>query len=193
MTDVAKRKRQRAILALVHAEAIHTQAELVDALERRGFEVTQATLSRDLRELRVTRIPTESGYRYWPAGEGGELAEGAEAAAAAAMAAAPGRRGSDRPAARGSRARHAAASSAEARAAIEAARLETTEIRANETLVLVRTLVGRAQGVAVTIDRLRIAEALGSIAGDDTIVVIPRRVKEVSKLRKRLAELLGLD
>lgn len=193
MSDATKRKRQRAILALIHSAPVHTQGELVDALVRRGFDVTQATLSRDLRELRVTRIPTDDGYRYWPAGEGGELADGAEAGAAVAPGAASRKRGDDRAPVRGDRLRDRPASSAEARAALEAARLETTEIRANETLVLVRTLVGRAQGVAVMIDRLRIAEALGSIAGDDTIVVIPRRVKEVPKLRKRLAELLGLD
>lgn len=59
-----KDDRQAAILDLVATQAIANQEELRRVLEARGWQVTQATLSRDLRELGVVRAATESGARY---------------------------------------------------------------------------------------------------------------------------------
>jgi argininosuccinate synthase len=55
-----KERRQRAILTLVATRPVHSQEELVALLERQGFEVTQATVSRDIRELRLTKVPITS-------------------------------------------------------------------------------------------------------------------------------------
>lgn len=157
---VEKARRQREILDILRADTIGSQQALQRALKRRGFAVTQATLSRDLNEMRVTRIPTEDGYRYAPVAQ--------ETAAGPA------------PPAAGKELRSAAA-------------LEVTGIDSNEVCVIVRTLVGRAQGVAVYIDSLRLSEILGTIAGDDTILVVPRRVKRNEAMKKRLAEQFGLQ
>lgn len=55
-----KDRRQRAILTLVATRPIHSQEELVALLQRQGFEVTQATISRDVKELRLTKVPITS-------------------------------------------------------------------------------------------------------------------------------------
>jgi transcriptional regulator of arginine metabolism len=60
-----KRQRQNALLALIGGGEARTQEALLDGLRRRGFEATQATVSRDLRELRVTKSPApDGGYHY---------------------------------------------------------------------------------------------------------------------------------
>lgn len=66
---MSKRERERAILKIVSRDEIHTQAELVEALARLGIEVTQATVSRDVKRLGLLKVPTgDGGYRYAPPG-----------------------------------------------------------------------------------------------------------------------------
>jgi len=59
-----KSERQQAILHLVHTQAIFTQGELTEALAKAGFSAAQATVSRDIRELRLTKEPTDDGQKY---------------------------------------------------------------------------------------------------------------------------------
>ena len=70
---------------------------------------------------------------------------------------------------------------------------EILNIEHNESLVLVRTLSGRAQGVAHYIDRLNKEEILGTVAGDDTVLIIPNSHKSipaiVSLIKKIMTEL----
>src|SRR6188474_1792474 len=61
---VNKKRRQQVILELVAAQPVASQEELRQLLDDRGFAVTQSTLSRDLRELRLARIPSPQGARY---------------------------------------------------------------------------------------------------------------------------------
>ena len=163
-----KMRRHRAIRALLHEESVTSQQDLVRLLARRGFDVAQATLSRDLKELRVVRMPDGDGYRYH---------EAPEASSAASTASRADVDSSEGPAAR--RLRSVAA-------------LEVTGIDSNETCVIVRTLTGRAQGVAVWVDGLGLAELLATIAGDDTILVVPRSIKKTARLKARLQSALGL-
>ncbi len=160
MDSSAKTRRQRVLVHLIRDETLPNQEALVRALRRRGFGVTQATLSRDLKELRIVRAPTEHGYRYVQARDEESGAPAAE----------PG----------GARLRSVAAE-------------EVRSIEANEVAVVIRTLIGRAQGVAVYIDGLRLPDTLGTIAGDDTILVLPKSVRRTSKLKKDLAERFGVD
>lgn len=158
MTDATEKlRRQRAISTLVREQTIGSQDALVRALARRGFAVTQTTLSRDLRDLRIARVPVEGGFRYQPAAEPGA----------------------------------AAASPAESRRLNEAVALEVTGIDANEHCVVIRTLSGRAQGIGVWLDGLALREVLATIAGDDTILVLPRSVRHTERVRKALVELFG--
>ncbi|HRN53586.1 MAG TPA: hypothetical protein PK788_08820, partial [Gemmatimonadaceae bacterium] len=59
-----KRERQHAILELIATREIGSQEELRQLLHRQGWDVTQSTLSRDLRDLRVARVPSPQGLRY---------------------------------------------------------------------------------------------------------------------------------
>lgn len=60
-----KNKRQEALAEIVSAYEVDTQAELIDRLRERGFEVTQATISRDIRQLKLVKIATgHGGYKY---------------------------------------------------------------------------------------------------------------------------------
>ncbi len=60
--------------------------------------------------------------------------------------------------------------------------LEILSVSFNESVIVIRTLAGRAQGVAHYIDRLNKEEVLGTIAGDDTVLVIPDSVKNINKI-----------
>src|SRR5437868_3865515 len=59
-----KRERHDTILEIIGARAVSSQEDLRKLLLQRGWDVTQATLSRDLRELRLARVPTPEGARY---------------------------------------------------------------------------------------------------------------------------------
>ena len=62
----------------------------------------------------------------------------------------------------------------------------------NESMVVVRTRIGRAQAVGLDLDALRHPSMLGTLAGDDTVLVIPRSVTQTAELARRLRELAGL-
>ena len=152
-----KAHRLRAVLELVDERAFASQRALAEALARRGFEVTQATLSRDLRQLGIVRIPASDGVRY---------AAPARAAREGGIAGSP--------------------------ELLRVAELEVRAVECNENLVLVRTMTGRAQGVAVWIDGQGFDAVLGTVAGDDTILVVPRSARLVPELRRALAERFGV-
>lgn len=59
-----KARRHFAIRDIIANAYISTQEELCDALRQHGFDVTQATVSRDIKELRLTKIPDHNGYHY---------------------------------------------------------------------------------------------------------------------------------
>ena len=161
MADSAdKTRRQRQILEIVQSRPVATQEELLEALEAEGVAVTQSTLSRDLKELRVTRVPTDGNYRYQPAD-----ASNPEAGLAASV---------------------------QERLSTVAA-LEIDGIEANEVSIVISTLPGRGQGLAHYLDAMDLPEILGTVAGDDTILVLPRSTRRTGKLRRQLAGLLGLD
>ncbi len=143
-------KRHAVIRSLITSKDISNQTELVKELRAKKIDVTQATLSRDLVELAIIRVPTEDGYRY-------EL-------------------------------KTDTAEPALQRVTSE----EVISIEANEHLVVVRTFPGRAQGVAFMLDAKKDNEILGTIAGDDTIMVIPRSVRRIKKTIKNISQHLGL-
>lgn len=142
---------------MLRARAIDSQAALGRALRDHGVRVTQATLSRDLKELRIPCVPTaDGGYRYVVPDAGPDAA-------------------------------------ATPRTLRSMAAVEVTHIDANEMVIVVRTLTGRAQGVAVYLDGLKLPDLLATIAGDDTIAVIPRQVRRLDALRAELTRILNLE
>jgi transcriptional regulator of arginine metabolism len=66
-------------------------------------------------------------------------------------------------------------------------------VERNETTIVIRTKVGRAQAVGLDLDDMRHPEILGTLAGDDTVLVIPRSTRQTAALAKSLKELAGLQ
>lgn len=129
--------RQAAILEIVSNGAVHSQEALRQRLLEKGFDVTQATLSRDIKELGLVKRASDSAYQRAEAGQ-------------------PPRADASEQALR--------------RAVAEYLRTVTTV----DQLIVLRTDAGLAQPLAVAIDRAALPDVAGTIAGDDTILVIAR-------------------
>lgn len=149
-----KSRRQGAILELIDGEPLHSQEQLRRRLARAGFDTTQATISRDIKQLGLVKR----------AGDGAYQRPGVEAI------------------------NPDAALSALEHAAAEFLR----RIDRVQQLVVVRTGAGQAQTLAIAIDRARLSETVGTIAGDDTILVIAKDGRRAAALARRLGEYAGV-
>lgn len=69
--------------------------------------------------------------------------------------------------------------------------LEIISVQHNESMIIIRTLAGRAQGVAHFIDRLNKPEILGTVGGDDTVMVIPDSIKNINKVVQLINRLMS--
>jgi transcriptional regulator of arginine metabolism len=158
---VTKGARQQKIVDLLAKHQVRSQTELADLLADAGVHVTQATLSRDLVELDAVKVRVASG---------------------ALVYAVPSEGGDRRP-----------------RAATESAASESrlarllgellTSVDASANLALLRTPPGAAQFLASAFDRAEIEDILGTIAGDDTVLVISRRADGGPALAERFLAL----
>src|SRR5439155_17352411 len=148
-----KARRQSLILELVDREALHSQEQLKRRLRQRGINATQATISRDIKQLGLVKRAGDGAYQ---------------------------RPGAD------------ATSPETARAALERAAAEFLR-RADrvQQLIDIRPGIGQAQPLALAIDRARLSEAVGTIAGDDTILVVARDAKRAATLLRRLETYAG--
>lgn len=161
MRPMTKGSRQQLIVDLVWNHEVRSQTELADMLSHRGVRVTQATLSRDLVELDAVKVRVPSGSLvYALPGEGGD------------------------------RRALAAGESSAARARLSrlcAELLVSAEASAN--LVVLRTPPGAAQFLASAFDRAEFGDVLGTIAGDDTVLVIGREPQGGDDLARRFLAL----
>ena len=155
-----KFQRHNAIRDLLASSMVTNQDELRRKLRRRGFAVTQATLSRDIHELRLSKGP--SGYSM-PNGNGGTRSNGSSTA-----------------------------SLEDNSPPSVADMMESFGLRVRQAMnqVVVGTVMGGAQPFAAALDWEGWPEVVGTVAGDDTVLVIcpdPRRAGEVeARLRKFL-------
>jgi len=149
--NVSKRARQGAILELIREHRVSSQMELRDLLSTEGIEVTQATLSRDLKDLRLVKVPVAGGGSHYTLPEEWEHTPPLESL------------------------------------------LPTLFVSAEGTgnLLVVRTMTGGAQAVALGIDWEEWPEVLGTIAGDDTILIILKHPECQETLRDRLLDVAG--
>lgn len=146
-----KSKRQKQILEIIEQEEVETQEELAERLRERETDVTQATVSRDIKDLHLIKVPSGDGrYKYsLPLDRG--IANTGE-------------------------------------------RLErmlkdsVLYIDHSENLIVVKMLPGTAQGLASIIDNLRWKEIIGTVAGDDTILLVIKPKEAVEELMLRLKE-----
>ena len=142
-----KHYRQAAILDLVSHEAICSQDDLRQRLRARGFNATQATISRDVKELQLVKRAADGAY------------ERPESKAV-------GRQRAD----------------AAVRRAVGEYLRRVDQV---QQLLVLRTDPGQAQPLALAIDRAELPEVVGTVAGDDTILLITRHARagrEVTRL-----------
>jgi transcriptional regulator of arginine metabolism len=149
----SKEYRQRLIEELVENEFISTQSEIAQHLSSRGIAVTQATISRDVNELRLVRIPAGDGqhrYRSTPLAAQedvmGELKQ--------------------------------------------RFKLFVRDIDRGENILVINTDEGHASGISYVIDKLDREEIVGTVAGQNTILVITRSSKQAKELLSEFEELL---
>jgi transcriptional regulator of arginine metabolism len=149
----SKEYRQRLIQELVESEYISTQAGIAEALAGRGIKVTQATVSRDVNELRLARLPAGNGqhrYRATPLSAQedvlGELAQ--------------------------------------------RFKLFVRDFDRGENIIVINTDEGHASGIAFVIDKLEREEIVGTLAGQDTILVIARGSRQAERMMEEFEEML---
>jgi transcriptional regulator of arginine metabolism len=146
-----KRFRQGQILKVLAGPPVASQDELRRQLVHLGVRVTQATLSRDLRELRL--VKTAEGYRPLSA------ASAEETSSVPALA--------------------------------RALKEFLLDVRPAQNMLVLKTPPGGAQPIAAALDAERWKEVAGTLAGDDTVLIItPSRTARVA-VQKRIEEMLG--
>lgn len=149
----SKEYRQRLIEELVENEFISTQAEIAERLAAKGIKVTQATISRDVNELRLVRLPAGDGqhrYRSTPLAAQedvvGELKQ--------------------------------------------RFKLFVRDLDRGDNIIVVTTDEGHASGIAYVVDKLERDEIVGTLAGQNTILVIARSAEQAEEVLQDFEELL---
>lgn len=141
-----KINRHSKILELINATPVTTQEELLALLRRDGYDVTQSTVSRDIKQLRLLKVATPDGtYRY-------VQAENANSGA---------KDGFER---------------------IISTSVTTVDYAQN--IVVIKTYSGMAQAVCAALDSMEFDNALGTLAGDDTLIMICRTTENAQKCVK---------
>jgi transcriptional regulator of arginine metabolism len=151
---VSKAERQRLIASIVSRRRIGSQLELAEALARAGCTVTQATISRDIRELRLEKTSDALGRpRYVVPGRGGRI---------------------------------------DPRESLNGV-LRQFGLRATaaQNIVVVQSELGSAPAIARALDRLEHPKIVGTLAGDDTCLVIASGPRDAQAVARELTAAIG--
>lgn len=147
-----KAGRHAKILELIRKYDVETQEELSDYLEKEGYQVTQATVSRDIRELKLTKVATKGGRQKYAA-----LAENTD-------------------------------DMIEKYHHVFQNGFVSMDMAQN--ILVVKTVSGMAMAVAAAIDAMKLKEIVGSIAGDDTIMMAVRTVEDTQTVMAKISGVL---
>jgi transcriptional regulator of arginine metabolism len=147
-----KTKRQAKIVELIRENEIETQEELSEYLEREGYVVTQATVSRDIRELKLTKIAKDSGKKAYAiiTDTDADMQE----------------------------------------KYTRVLREGFLSMDVAENIVVVRTVSGMAGAVCAAVDAMKLDKVVGSVAGDDTLIMVIRSAKDAHTVMNRLSKML---
>lgn len=147
-----KGQRHIKIREIIANNDIETQDELVDTLKRAGFNITQATVSRDIKELHLVKVPMADGrYKYsLPADQRFNPLQKLKRALMDAF----------------------------------------IKIDTAGYLIVMKTLPGNANAIAALIDHLDWDEILGTVSGDDTILIICRTNEDTEEISNRFLDML---
>lgn len=149
-----KSQRQAMILEIISNKNVETQEQLLAELQKAGFRGTQATISRDIKDLRIVKELTSFGtYRY--------------------------------------------TTSSNELSGTFSAKLNTifrecvVSFDYAQNIVVIRTLPGLASAAASTIDAMNMSAAIGSLAGDDTVMIVMRDVNAAATFCSEMKSLLN--
>lgn len=144
-----KFKRQSTIVHIIENMNIHTHEELIAELKREGFNVTQATVSRDIKELGLIKVPSEDGGSVYSVPVTQNDGGGARFDVISDM---------------------------------------IKNVVAALHTVVINTYPGMASAVAAALDSTMTEDILGSIAGDDVVLIITRSEEKASQLESKIRE-----
>ncbi len=147
-----KNTRHNAIIQLIEEESIGTQNELSRRLEEEGFVVTQATISRDIRELRLVKVADAEGNYHYEIGKTSEKMPDTNKFHSIFLASAH-------------------------------------KVDYANNLVVIKCYTGMAQAVCATMDSLEWSGIVGTVSGDDTILIVMRDENSAKELVKTLREI----
>lgn len=143
-----KKIRHRKIVEIIEKYDVETQEELAGFLKNAGFAVTQATVSRDIRELKLSKVPTGSGKQKYVVLKQDDSHMGDKY--------------------------------------IRVLRDGFVSMDMAQNILVLKTVSGMAMAVAAAVDALKFPEVVGSIAGDDTIMMAVRTVEETQVLMEKI-------
>ena len=144
--------RHNKILEIISSKEIDTQEELVEILNSLNLNVTQATVSRDIKELCLIKISGKTKKYKYALMQNDTLSEQSKQA--------------------------------------NLFKNCVTKIDVAKNIVVVKTLVGNASAAGAVIDNLNLIEIVGSVAGDDTIIIVARTDEDAKDVKRILTNLL---
>lgn len=147
-----KKNRHAKIVELIEDHDLETQEELAEKLRQEGYDVTQATVSRDIRDLKLSKVPIGGGRQKYVL-----LKE-----------------------------QHGEMSDKYVRVLQEG----TSSMGMAQSLLVVKTVPGMAMAVAAALDAMHLKEVVGTIAGDDTIMLAVRSAEEAKIVREKIERVL---
>ena len=147
-----KRVRQRRIIEIVENHDVDTQEELTELLHKEGIIATQATISRDIRELKLSKVANEEGKQHYVV----------------------------------LRQEDAYLNDKYNRVLKEG----FISMDQAQNILVVKTVSGMAMAVAAAIDALKQPEVVGSIAGDDTIMIALKTAEDTPALMEKIRQIL---
>ena len=147
-----KRNRQEAILRVISQYEVETQQELAQRLKEEGFEVTQATVSRDIRDMKLSKMPTGEGHQKYVRFHNDE--------------------------------KHLSGKY------VNVLKEGFVSIDMAQNILVVKTVSGMAMAVAAAIDAMKYPEIVGTIAGDDTIMMAVRTFEDTKSLMNQILQLV---
>ncbi len=143
-----KKNRHAKIVELIEKYDLETQEELAEKLRQDGYDVTQATVSRDIRELKLSKVPLGDGRQKY------ELLREAH-----------GEMGDKY---------------------IRVLQEGMSSMGMAQSLLIVKTVPGMAMAVAAALDAMHMKEIVGTIAGDDTIMLAVRSAEDAEIVREKI-------
>lgn len=147
-----KQSRQNKVIELIERYDIETQEELADYLKEAGFHVTQATVSRDIRELQLSKVSTEDKRQKYAVHRPHENSLG------------------DR--------------------FTRVLKDGLISVENAQNMLVAKTVSGMAMAVAAAIDAMELEEIVGTIAGDDTIMMAVRTAEEAVEVKHKMQKML---